>query len=292
MKLISLKFIPIVLFAAFFVASPLFAQKTESGEPITAEGEEEEEDAPRDGIYDKHLVEERKILEYDHIREADVFWQKRIWRVIDVREKMNKPFAYPKEPFITILLDAAEAGEISLFSTMDDEFKIRIKEDEIGSFLGSADTVVTFDPETYEEEVQVVFNEFNPEDIKRFRVKEDWVFDEETSMMLVRILGIAPLKEVYDDNGNFRYEQPMFWAYYPELRNILARKEAFNPLNDAVRMSWEDIMEMRFFSSYIYKESNVYDRRIQDYKSGLDILLEGDKIKLEIFNYEHDLWEY
>jgi gliding motility associated protien GldN len=84
----------------------------------------------------------------------------------------------------------------------------------------------------------------------------------------------------------------MFWAYYPELRDVLARKTTFNPLNDAARMSWEDIFEMRYFSSYIYKESNVYDRRIEDYMTGVDILLEADKIKNEIFNFEHDLWSF
>jgi gliding motility associated protien GldN len=119
-----------------------------------------------------------------------------------------------------------------------------------------------------------------------------WFFDEETSTMQVRIIGIAPLREVYDAQGNFKYEQPMFWAYYPQLRNTLASQEAFNPLNDAGRMSWEDIMEMRYFSSYIYKESNVYDRRLQDYLSGVDLLLEADKIKNEIFSFEHDLWSF
>ena len=105
-------------------------------------------------------------------------------------------------------------------------------------------------------------------------------------------MGIAPLKEVYDDNDNFLYEQPLFWAYYPYMRDLLARKETFNPFNDAIRMSWEDIFEMRYFSSYISKESNVYDRRIKDYKSGLDILVEADNIKEEILNFEHDLWTY
>ena len=82
----------------------------------------------------------------------------------------------------------------------------------------------------------------------------------------------------------------MFWTYYPELRQILAHKEAYNDFNDNARMSWEDIFEMRFFSSYIYKRSNVKDYRIEDTYSGVDALLEADKIKNEIFDFEHDLW--
>ena len=84
----------------------------------------------------------------------------------------------------------------------------------------------------------------------------------------------------------------MFWIYYPEFRKVLAHQQAFNTGNDASPISWEDIFEMRFFASYIYKESDVMNRRLEDYLSGVDLLLEADKIKNEIFNFEHDLWSY
>jgi len=180
----------------------------------------------------------------------------------------------------------------SVYSTLDDKFTEALSAQDARSIGSSVDTIILFDEETYEEKIEIVPNELNPEDVRRYRLKEDWFFDSESSTLQVRILGIAPLKEVYDENDNFLYEQPLFWAYYPDLREMLARKETFNPFNDAVRMSWEDIFEMRYFSSYIYKESNVYDRRIKDYKTGLDILVEADKIKQEILNFEHDLWSY
>ena len=154
------------------------------------------------------------------------------------------------------------------------------------------DTIITFDPETYEEQIQVVRNDLNPEDIKQFRVKEIWFFDEESSRLDVRILGMAPLRDEYDENGNYKYTLPLFWVYYPECREILARYPVFNPGNDASPLSWEDLLEMRYFSSFISKESNVYDRKVQDYLSGVDMLLEAEKIRMEIFNFEHDLWEY
>ena len=110
--------------------------------------------------------------------------------------------------------------------------------------------------------------------------------------MQVRILGIAPLRDIEDDAGNFLYEQPMFWVYYPEARNVLARERVFNYGNDASPITWEDLLEMRAFASYIFKESNVYDRRLQSYLTGVDLLLEADKIKQQIFNFEHDLWSY
>lgn len=251
-------------------------------------------DIPMDSPYERKIYKEKRVLGYDHIREADVFFEKRIWRVIDVREKINKPFVYPKEPFINIIMDAAKNNEITLYSTVDgDEFKTPLTSDEAKSMGTNSDTVVTYDPETFVEKVTVVHNDLNWEDIKRFRVKEVWFFDKESSTLQVRVLGIAPIKEVKDDKGNFRFEQPMFWAYYPTLRTTLARHESFNPLNDAQRMTWEDVFEMRLFSSYIFKESNVYDRRIEHYKtSGVDQLMEGENIKNSIFNFEHDLWSY
>ncbi|MFT5801735.1 MAG: gliding motility associated protein GldN [Nonlabens sp.] len=181
---------------------------------------------------------------------------------------------------------------MTVYSTEDDKFSSSLGADEVASMGATVDTVITFDPETYEEQIQVVRNELNPEDVKRFRIKEVWFFNTQTSTMEVRILGIAPLIDVKDENGNFRYEKPMFWVYYPECREILARHKVFNVGNDASLNTWEDLMEMRFFSSYIYKESNVHDLRLQDYLSGVDLLLEADKIKQEIFNYEHDLWSY
>ncbi|MCI5083101.1 MAG: gliding motility protein GldN [Saprospiraceae bacterium] len=247
---------------------------------------------PLDDVVESNTIGKKRVLPYDNVREADIFWKKKIWRVIDIREKMNLPFAYPERPFFSILMDAAKTGEIKAYSTENDKFSIELTPDEVASMGASVDTITTLDPETYEETFQVVRNEVNPEDVKRFRLKEIWFFDEETSTLQVRILGIAPLIDVKDDNGNFRYEKPMFWIYYPEAREMLAKQQVFNIFNDSAPMTWEDLLEMRFFSSYIYKESNVFDRRLQEYLSGVDLLLEADKIRKEIFNFEHDLWSY
>jgi gliding motility associated protien GldN len=84
----------------------------------------------------------------------------------------------------------------------------------------------------------------------------------------------------------------MFWIYYPDVRQMFSREQAFNESNDAGPMNWHDIFEMRYFSSYIYKESNVYDRKVEHYLQGVDLLLESEKIRMGIFNFEHDLWEY
>ena len=246
----------------------------------------------RDDIVDRNILQDRQILEYQPLREADIFWEKRIWRVVDFRERMNQPFAYPEAPFFNILKDAALQGDITLYSTEDDKFSYSLNEMDLENILFKMDTITTFHPETYVEEIKIVKDELNWEDVKRIRIKEQWFFDENTSTLQVRILGIAPLIDVRDENGNFRYEKPLFWVYYPEVRPVLARKKVFNSLNDAALTSWDDLFERRFFASYIFKQSNVRDERLQSVYSGVDLLLEADKIKQEIFNFEHDLWSY
>lgn len=248
---------------------------------------------PLDDIVDRKILKERKVLAYAPLREADLLWEKRVWRIIDVREKMNLPFAYPEEPLFGILAKAALEGEIDLFSAEDDKFSYLMSDEEVRKVFYSSDTIEVYNPETYDPEYRVIENVVNFENIKRFRVKEVWYFDENLGKLSVRILGIAPLIEVFDENDNFKFERPMFWVHYPECRHLFARHEVVNSMNDASLNSWEDLFEMRMFSSYIYKSSNIRNDRIMDYAGGgLDQLLEADKIKKEIFNFEHDLWSY
>lgn len=276
----------LLMFGATYMAAQIEGDvmMTESSEPL--------EDIFVDDVVPKHLIVDNRVLPYEHVREADIAWQRKIWRILDTREKMNQRFMNPLRPFLNILTEAAENGEITLFRT--DDFTSPMTQEEFNKIVVRIDTSVIFDPDTYKEEIKITKSELNYEDIKRFRIKEVWYFDKETSTMKVRILGIAPIRDVYDDNtGTFKYELPLFWIYYPEIREIIAREQVANAKNDAAPMTWFDLFEARFFSSYIYKESNILDLRLIDqYADGVDRLLESEKIKMELFNFEHDLWSY
>ena len=248
---------------------------------------------PLDDITDREVVADRVTLAYQPIREADILWEKRIWRVIDVREKMNLTFSAPESPLFKVLTDAALAGEISVYSTEDDKFSKRLSPTDVRGMFFLSDTHVVFEPETYSETVKVVENEINWENIKRFRIKESWFFDTKTSTLRHRILGIAPIIEVRDEEGNFRFERPLFWVYYPAARTLLSKHKAItHGENWSATTTWEDIFEKRYFASYITKENNVQDLRLQDMYSGLDLLMQSDKIKNELFSREHDMWSY
>ena len=280
---------------AFLLCGFTFLSYAQEAETVT-EATETDDEVYIDGIVEKTLTEEGRVLPWEPIREADIAWEKRIWRVLDTREKMNLPFRYPEKPFVMLLKELAENGELTVFR--DEKFTDKLDAEGLQNIFSRPDTITKLDYDTYEQTIEIVTVDINPEDINRFRIKEIWFFDENTSRLRNRILGIAPVKETYDeDTGVYKYEEAIFWVYYPAVREAFSRQRVFNDFNDAAPMTWYDLFEARKFSSYIYKISNVNDMRVQDYfeesmNPGIDMLLESQRIKDELFNFEHDLWEY
>ena len=256
-----------------------------------------------DGAYIKEHTKTKRVVPYTHIREADVMWARRVWRTIDLREKMNHPFYYPTEPindrkslFDVIRQGLLVDGPITAYDAgpllTDDEFKKPLLATELKEMFSRMDTQYTESLTTGDMEMVVQQIELESRDIKMYKVKEDWIFDKQRSTLDIRIIGLAPMKEMRGEDGEIRGYSPMFWLYYPECRYVFANWDAFNRENDAERRSFEDLFWKRQFSSYITKWSNVYDRGINDYKTGLDALLEGEEIKQALFEFEHDLWNF
>jgi len=256
---------------------------------------------PRDGVVDKADKLEKKPIPYPWIRQADYVWEKRLWRVIDLREKMNQPMYYPETPhnnwksFMTVLMDAMKEGSITAYdaSSTTDEFIIPLSYKEIMAKVEKADTIqMQRDYIPYEFYDTVIVKKFQPTDVKKFRIKEDWFFDKQRSMLEVRIIGICPIVDQLDEKGDFKGTKPLFWIYFPEARPVLAKSEVFNRFNGAARMTYDDFFWKRMFASYIYKEDNVFDRNINEYALGIDAMLESDRIKSDLFSFEQQLWEY
>lgn len=137
---------------------------------------------------------------------------------------------------------------------------------------------------------------YTSKDIVQYRIKEDWFFDKERSVLDVRILAMAPV--VYDmeedANGNKSISgmKELFWLYFPHCRFVFNNYFVYNDKNDAQWMSFDDLFWKRRFNSVIYKESNTYDRKIESYRAGVDALHESEQIKNEIRNIEHDVWSF
>ena len=260
---------------------------------------------PRDGYYDKIHYPSRRVVPYPYLREADVMWTRRIWRKIDVREKINQPIYYPKEPtnlrknLIFILQEAVCGTEtkapvvVGYNPFNGDDFKVPMTVAEVKSIGTRVDSGKVTRPYPPYEEVDTVYNNpFDPTTVMQFRLKEDWYFDKQRSVMEPRILGICPVRAVYDQNtGEFRDFQEMYWLYFPEVRKVLVNEEVYNPYNFGSRITFDDLFMKRQFNSLIYKVDNTYDRRIAEYTKGIDALLEAENIKDIIFKFEHDVWE-
>lgn len=255
-----------------------------------------------DWTYPSTAVKERKVIPHRYIREANVKYYKRVHRVIDTREKQNLIMHWPRNPFYRVITEAAYKGEgaeggirafrndsLSSFYTPDE-----LKERGGSEFVTTiADWRYPDDPYAFKDTTMLI--QFKPEDIKKYRIMEDWVFDHTYSDFRANIIAIAPLFE-QSSSGIALGEVPLFWVKMAELREILVNQELFNPYNDAARMSFDDFFEMRMFNSYIVKESNVWDMDIKYFEEfkddGIAALLESDRIKNDLFIFEHDLWEY
>ena len=257
-----------------------------------------------DGAYVKETNLTKRVIPYPSLREADVMYVRRIWQDIDLRQKINQMFYFPVDPiedrknlFDVIRYALEVEGSLTAYGTGpagdDDEFRYPYTGAQVDSVLNPVVIIPQFDPVTGEVigsmEAETTLNS---QDIVRYRVKEDWVWDRQRSQRQVRIIGIAPIIEKKDDEGNSQGLAPLFWLYYPECRYVFANAECYNYENDAQRRTFEEIFQKRFFSSYIVKETNVFDRSIADYAQGLDALLESERIKDELFTIEHDLWHY
>ena len=221
---------------------------------------------------------------------------------------MNLPFVYQAESdngnqrFVIILLNAIKSGEVTAFNSIDDRFTTpitlkEITEQLIGKprFEQTQDWVKDPDGSKGIKKDTIIVDEFDPNAIEKYWIKEDVIFDKESSRLHTRILGIAPLKTIKNPDGSFRNVTPIFWVYYPDLRPLLAKFEAYNGKNYGARLSWEEMFESRMFASRIIKSTidNPNDQFIQSYiKDPILRLAEGDNIKERIFNYEQDLWSY
>ena len=264
----------------------------------------------RDRVYDNENTPNRRVISYTHLRQADVSQEKRIWRRIDLREKLNQVLIFPstedqngfqnRKSFFDIIKDGVKSGRLALFR--DDEFR--------NPYLDPADSLVakyfsrefnqklkslvdgTDSVDLQGNVVQKTINqEYLSTDILSFDLKEDWFFDKQRSVWDVRILGIGLSVEIEIANG-VKGRKDIGWIYYPQCRNYFANQEVYNPKNDSERRTLEDFFWKRMFSSYVTKESNTFNRNVETYAKGLDAMIEADRIKSDIYKWENDLWHY
>ncbi len=263
------------------------------------------------------VAENDKPLPYGYVMDRDVMWGKNIWEFIDLDERVNFPLYYPVEkdlgsdrkPLYQVIKDAMENGKITEVYA-DSYFTTKITGEEIEGRLYAIDTTnaardqINEDYDAYMSGAKKVSEEYiikyevSPDMVKGYKIRGFWYFDNRQGELKYRMLGICPVvPDIHEYKNNPETEEmvELFWVFFPSARDILHEAKAFNNRNSAMPFSFDHLLNARRFNAVIYQEENVYaDRQIKDYmrENAQMQLLEADRVKEKIRDYEQDMWNY
>ena len=235
-----------------------------------------------------------RVVPYPFLRQDDMMWATRHWERIQVQEKLNHPLYYPVAPLpdrksmFDVLKDAIliEGSIVEVFR--DDLFELPLSNQEVAGIIFRVDSIT--DPDDPSILLAVDSIELKAPNVVAWELKSDWYFDKQRGEMKNRIIGISPVVKAPSTSEIYN----IFWIWFPDARQALSTNIAYNPDNNTRRLTFDQILQMRYFNSIVFKEDNVYDRAIDDYKQNrpMEQLLESKRIRETLRNYEHDLWQF
>ena len=257
---------------------------------------------------DQLLADNDKPLEYGYVNDRDILMGKMTWEIIDLSERINFPLYFPVGPqnlgsnrrsLFDVLTKAIDNGEITDVYT-DSYFNTKKTFQDIKASLTKIDTTdvgreqknagIPISPE------YIVRQDLTSQDVTQYKIKGYWYFDKRQSELKYRLIGICPVTpDVYTMNNEEKDYIELFWVFFPSARNVLHEAKSFNDRNSAMAISFDQILNSRRFNAMIYQEENVYgDRAIAGYMkdNAQNQLLESDRVKEKIRNFESDMWNY
>ncbi len=296
-----MKKITLLISLCVLTASLAFAQRVEVEKPSLVQV----------GVIPLNSLKEKQPIPYPHSNISDIIWARKFWRVIDLREKINYPLYYPtmvmqtRKSLVQTLVGAVYNGEIKAYDTNDDDFTTELSvEDLKGRFEAMDKTITRPKIDGSGDTTIVIKGDFNWDEVQELLIKEEWFFDKHYGQMFVRVLGICPIRvynrqistgaEEEDEAMGERVKRKLFWVYYPETRKLLVNTPCFISENEVSQTSFDDVFQKRRFNSYIIGVSSPQNNRtINQYAhNDYEAMLESERMKNELFNFEHDLWEY
>lgn len=260
---------------------------------------------------EQKALDDDKPLEYGYVDDRDIMYSKMTWERVVLDERVNFPLYYPidtmnigknRRSLFDVLWKSVRNGEIA--NIYDDSYFTAKRT--IGDLKASMSKIDTLDigyeqynADGYVDPEYIVKTNITSYNISAYLIKGLWYFDKRQAEMKFRLIGIAPAAPDVNfiDSDDEANKEPiaLFWVFYPDARNVLHEAKAFNNENSAVPYSFDLILNSRRFNGYIYKEENVFgDRKVTEYisENALMQLLESDRIKEKIRNFELDMWAY
>ena len=257
-----------------------------------------------------------KPLPYGYVHDRDVLMGKTIWELVDLDERINFPLYYPidtanigkdRRSLFDVLIKNIKNGKITEVYA-DDYFNTKKTLKDMASSFTYIDTIPAGIDEynnyvdDYKSGRKVLDKQFinqqdlTAQDISGYKIKGYWYFDKRQGELKYRLLAICPVAPEARDIGKDNPDViELFWVYFPSIRDILHEAKAFNDKNSAMPISFDHLLNSRRFNGEIYKEENVYgDREIQQYMkdNAQNQLLESERVKEKIRNFESDMWNY
>ena len=249
-----------------------------------------------------------KPLEYGYVDDRDILYSRMTWEKVVLDERVNFPMYYPidtnnigknRRSLFDVLMSNVKNGTIE--NIYDDSyFNTKRTLKDIEASMKMVDTTeLGIEQINAGEALSAEYinrRDITAADIVEYRIKGMWYFDKRLSELKFRLLGIAP---VAPDVNFIDTDTPdlveLFWVFFPDAREVLHEAKTFNNENSAIPISFDHLLNSRRFNGYMYKEENVYgDREVKEYvaDNALMQLLESDRIKEKIRNFEQDMWSY
>ncbi|MBQ9473482.1 MAG: gliding motility protein GldN [Bacteroidales bacterium] len=270
---------------------------------------DQEDESNFNDFYQKTLTKGKQAIPYAYLRESDVVWETAIWRTIDFREKFNQFFYFPvsdekgtnnqgRRSLITTVMQALASGEIEAFE--DDDMRIPKDYQKIFDELNRENHRTVTDYDEWGDETgthdTVIREEFDPGKVFKINLKEYWYIDKQDTRQKVRVVSMQFIYFYCKDRGDTKecMDAKMFWVPMNDMRvrNILVKSNAYDENNNNAYRTYDDVFIDRYFDSYVYRESNRFNREVTDYVTGTDAIIESQSIEDKVFNIESDMWEY
>lgn len=218
---------------------------------------------PADGYEKNEMYTNAKAFNYPGINSRDVKFYKRVWRDIDVNDPKNSLFNTPGATLADIVLEGLRTGKLTAYepsaTNNDSTFAKPLTLGKALSKLQDSVMVDQFDQNGNKIGSKMVLNDFNAARVTKFRTKEDIYFDKKRSMIVTRIVGLAPLMSAQVAGATVG-ETPAFWLYFPQCRDFFATKDVTDPDRNIYDTTIDDLFVQGKYASSIARASGTDNR--------------------------------